>query len=65
CTDCHKGWETGEFDHAVTGLLLNEEHVDFDCDACHENRNFARTPVCEMCHDEDISWPKELPGERK
>ena len=30
CTSCHIHWEVGSFDHASTGLTLDEDHVDLD-----------------------------------
>ena len=62
CGSCHDDWELGEFNHVITGLTLSEDHEEFDCDACHEERNFSTPPSCEMCHDEVISWPEVAPG---
>ncbi len=63
CTDCHIHWEVGVFDHSVTGLVLNDDHVEEDCEWCHIDRDFRTTPSCEECHD-DISYPEDLPGNR-
>ncbi|RLD27222.1 MAG: hypothetical protein DRI70_04750 [Bacteroidetes bacterium] len=63
CADCHIHWETGTFDHRVTGLTLNDDHVEEDCEVCHIDRNFSIEPSCTNCH-EDISYPDEFPGDR-
>jgi hypothetical protein len=64
CTSCHIHWETGSFDHGVTGLVLSEDHVDLDCSDCHLEMNFNVQPSCEDCHDEPM-LPKQLPGVRR
>lgn len=63
CTNCHKNFEVGEFDHARTGLELFEVHQDADCSDCHIDRIFGVPPTCDNCHD-DKSFPQDLPGER-
>ncbi len=63
CTDCHIHWDTGVFDHSVTGLTLNEDHEEEDCEVCHIDRDFSVNPTCDNCHD-DISYPDDIPGER-
>lgn len=63
CTDCHIHWEVGVFEHSVTGLVLNDDHVEEDCEWCHIDGDFRTTPSCEECHD-DISYPEDLPGNR-
>ena len=66
CTDCHIHWTAGSFNHSVTGLILNEEHEEFDCTDCHEDEEFDQVPTCSSCHDEDeIYYPDFLPGEKK
>ena len=65
CTACHIHWEVGSFDHAVTGLVLNEDHADLDCIDCHWERDFSRPPSCGDCHDEPLMpdfWPGEKTG---
>ncbi len=64
CSACHKGWYSGNFNHTVTGLKLDENHKDNDCGDCHINSNYSTTPECQECHDQDIAFPKELPGKR-
>lgn len=63
CTDCHIHWEVGSFNHRVTGLALSENHVDLDCDNCHQNMDMTKPPVCTDCHD-DMAFPADEPGER-
>ena len=62
CNDCHIHWDSGSFNHEVTGLVLSEDHLDNDCVDCHSDRNFEVKPECSECHDE-ITYPEELPGE--
>ena len=58
CTTCHIHWEVGSFDHAVTRVILDENHVDEDCDSCHIDMDFTVTPSCDDCHDEKTWDPK-------
>lgn len=64
CVNCHIHWEVGSFDHAVTGLVFDEEHVDLECENCHLDMNFSGAPSCEECHDEPM-YPERVPGKRK
>ncbi len=61
CNNCHKDFIAGKFNHQVTGLKLSENHKDLDCTDCHKERNFAKAPTCDGCHD-DESFPKDRPG---
>jgi hypothetical protein len=61
CSSCHQGWNKQTFKHSVTGLQLNETHLDLGCEDCHLDRNFAVKPNCKNCH-EDYSFPKQKPG---
>ena len=63
CVSCHIHWEVGSFNHKVTGLTLDENHEDIDCDGCHVDMDFDQHPVCEDCHD-DPMYPKQMPGRR-
>ena len=63
CSDCHIHWEVGVFDHSVTGLVLDENHIEEDCEVCHLDRDFRVDPTCDECHD-DISYPDNLPGDK-
>jgi hypothetical protein len=53
-----------EFDHEITGLQLNDEHIEFDCYECHTDDRYDIPPSCVECHDDDVSFPTDLPGER-
>lgn len=64
CLSCHDNFEAGLFDHRVTGLQLNDDHVDFDCYECHRDDNYNTAPNCVECHDEDVSFPTQIPGTR-
>lgn len=64
CVSCHIHWESGSFNHRVTGLTLSEDHLDLDCTDCHKEMDFTRNPNCEDCHDEAM-FPQELPGVRR
>ena len=64
CVTCHKDWRNGSFNHAVTGLKLDENHRDNDCKDCHINNNYSSAPQCNECHDQEIVYPKRLPGNR-
>ena len=61
CKSCHSGWTQDNFDHKITGLILDENHKDADCEDCHTDRNFSAPPACDNCHDEK-SFPKNVPG---
>ncbi len=61
CSACHDGWNTDNFNHKVTGLILDENHIDLECEDCHSESNFAVSPTCDDCHDE-ISFPARRPG---
>jgi hypothetical protein len=63
CTTCHKNFTVGSFDHKLTGLILSENHKDFECNNCHKDNTFAKAPICTECHD-DKSYPADLPGKR-
>lgn len=62
CNSCHGNWSETNFNHRVTGFELNEEHSDFYCENCHQNRNFAAKPSCVECHENEVSFPADLPG---
>ena len=61
CSNCHSGWNSSNFNHKVTGLELDETHIEFDCGDCHENEDFSQKPSCEGCHD-DKTFPESKPG---
>ena len=61
CKSCHTGWNSSNFNHKVTGLILDETHIEFDCSDCHEIEDYSKNPSCDGCH-EDYSFPKQKPG---
>ena len=63
CASCHEDWPKS-FDHRKTGLALDETHLEASCEDCHADTSFAATPTCVSCHEDDISYPNNLPGER-
>jgi hypothetical protein len=63
CISCHIHWEEGSFDHAVTGVVLDEIHREAGCGDCHRDLDFAKEPSCQDCHDEPM-YPQRLPGTR-
>jgi hypothetical protein len=62
CNSCHSDWNIETFDHQVTGLILDEDHSENDCEDCHIDRDFSVNPTCDNCHD-DINYPDDKPGE--
>ncbi len=64
CNSCHESWGPENFNHSIVGIELSESHIEWTCDVCHDNRNFTAKPSCNMCHDEDITYPDYEPGER-
>jgi hypothetical protein len=64
CITCHQDWNPENFKHAVTGLDLDENHLEQECEECHTEKRYDAKPVCNNCHDEDIAFPKNLPGTR-
>jgi hypothetical protein len=63
CISCHAN-EDGYFNHDITGISLDETHIEFECESCHQSNNYSKKPSCIECHDEDISFPDSVPGER-
>ncbi len=56
CANCHPdGWNPATFDHDVTGVLLDEVHLDADCEDCHGGE-FGAGADCSGCHDDDRSY---------
>jgi len=60
CSNCHDSWSSENFDHAITGLRLDEIHLENECADCHIDDNFTK-PSCGNCHD-DIEYPDFMPG---
>ncbi len=61
CSNCHFDWNSENFDHKVTGLILDEDHIENDCEDCHIEKNFEINPACKNCHD-DKNYPEYKPG---
>lgn len=61
CSSCHSGWNSSNFNHKATGLVLDDTHIEFDCSDCHESEVYSTKPSCEGCHD-DMSYPQNKPG---
>lgn len=61
CISCHQGWNKETFKHTVTGLQLDETHLEFSCEDCHSENNYAAKPGCDGCH-ENFVYPKQKPG---
>ncbi|MBL7996762.1 cytochrome c3 family protein [bacterium] len=61
CLSCHKDWNKENFKHSVTGLILDETHLELGCEDCHSNNNYALKPNCSGCHDNYV-YPKQKPG---
>jgi hypothetical protein len=61
CVSCHKDWSGANFKHAVTGLQLDETHIELSCEECHVGKNYAVKPSCKGCH-ENYVYPKNKPG---
>ncbi len=61
CSTCHTGWNSSNFNHRITGLILDSDHSEFECSDCHTGKKFTTTPSCSTCHD-DKSFPKDKPG---
>lgn len=63
CMSCHTNKE-GYFNHKITGINLDETHIEFECENCHQIKDYSKKPTCVECHDEDVSYPKSIPGKR-
>ncbi len=61
CVNCHQSWNNKTFKHSITGLQLDETHLDFSCEDCHAENNFGIKPSCDGCHDSYV-FPKQKPG---
>lgn len=63
CTNCHAGWNFNNFRHEVTGLRIDELHVEFECEDCHVNKRYHDKPDCSGCHDDGRTAEDAPPGE--
>lgn len=61
CISCHGKWNRDTFKHLVTGLQLDETHLELGCEDCHLEKNYVVKPSCDGCH-ENFSYPKQKPG---
>ncbi|TFH01687.1 MAG: hypothetical protein E4H13_04200 [Calditrichales bacterium] len=64
CDSCHSGWNSATFNHKVTGLVLDENHIESGCEDCHIDRKFDLRPNCENCHDNEIKYHAKVPGRK-
>ncbi|MFH1195619.1 MAG: cytochrome c3 family protein [bacterium] len=64
CNVCHSAWNSTNFKHEKTGIILDEIHIENDCEDCHIDRNFKAKPSCENCHGDDIKYPASVPGKK-
>jgi hypothetical protein len=56
CPACHAaGFDAARFDHAVTGVTLDETHREADCDACHTG-GLGSPARCDACHDDGRTY---------
>jgi len=60
CDSCHNNCTQENFDHKVTGLVLDDNHKEAECTDCHTNKDYTKRE-CNNCH-EDFSYPKQKPG---
>lgn len=60
CITCHTDWKQGSFDHKVTGLILDDNHIEAECTDCHTDKDYTKKE-CNGCHEE-FSYPKQKPG---
>jgi len=64
CRSCHANWKPETFQHAITGLRLDEVHGGLDCDACHVEHRYDSEPTCATCHDDGRTAPALRLGRR-
>jgi hypothetical protein len=56
CENCHpQGWDAATFNHQVTGVRLDETHVEFDCTDCH-TKGVGSGADCSGCHDDGRTY---------
>ncbi|MDX9753804.1 MAG: cytochrome c3 family protein [bacterium] len=59
CTHCHtNGWKVEGFDHASTGITLDEVHQEADCESCH-TKGISSPATCAECHDDKRKYNPE------
>ncbi len=59
CGECHQptGWKVNQsamnFNHASTGFVLEGQHKQLECQACHKDLKFTNlSPECSSCHQD-------------
>ncbi len=59
CETCHfSGFDENHFNHGVTGVVLDQVHMeDADCADCH-TAGYGHHTTCDNCHDDDRSWKR-------
>ena len=58
CETCHyEGFDEKHFNHGVTGVVLDDVHLDSDCADCHTN-GFGVHTTCDNCHDDGRVWQR-------
>ncbi len=62
CNNCHGEWTWENFNHKITGVVLDETHGEFECENCHTEPDYSK-PSCINCH-EDITYPDFIPGKK-
>jgi len=65
CGHCHANQALPPFNHATTGLTLNEDHADWDCTECHRDAQYNEPPSCVECHEADFTFPEKSPGKQE
>ncbi len=53
CQQCHssESWLAAEFDHEKTDFKLRGKHKKTNCNNCHINQEYKKTPTqCHQCH---------------
>ncbi len=56
CHTCHfDGWDENHFNHGVTGVVLDEVHLEVGCTDCHV-RGVGTPSTCNECHDDGRHW---------
>jgi len=56
CEDCHTtiNWQPAEFDHTLSGFVLDGAHLNLDCIQCHETAYTGTPNTCYGCHQSDF-----------
>jgi hypothetical protein len=58
CETCHfDGFDPEHFNHGVTGVVLDEVHLEADCSDCHVD-GFGVHTQCIECHEDGRRWER-------